>query len=681
MATAPASIRPPAARRTACILGTAGHIDHGKSSLVKALTGTDPDRLPEEKARGMTIELGFAHLTLSGADGELDVGIVDVPGHERFVKTMVAGATGIDLGMLVVAADDGVMPQTREHVDILDLLGVGAGLIVINKSDLVKEDRIEEVRGQITDVVADTMLADWPIVAASARTGQGLDEIRGCIARLIGDLPERTSSSIFRLAIDRVFPIHGRGTVVTGSVLLGAVSPGMTLELQPPGLTCKVREVQSHGVAFQDVAAGQRAALNLTGIDREKIERGMELVTPGYLVPARYIDGQVRILSDVEKPIRSHQRVRVCLGTTESLATIVVLGANEIRPGGRAMAQFRFERPVVAAHGQRFILRNENAQTTLGGGSIIRPVSRRIRGNDATEFELVTAAAAPDPLRRYEAALHQSGFDLSSVSADSAGAAGAARIAARMACATGVDPADIDALHERLEKQGVLIRLDGGREVHRAVVDAVSKRALGYLLRHHAQHPNEPGIQRDRFVGWLEQRTAAGCGRWLLARLESSGRAVARGPYVAHHEFRPALSPEDADLLERAMGEISAAEFDPPVLTALKAAAGLSKPRLKVLEESAKCDARVVQIAPQHFISSQALQKTKETVRGLGGGRSFKLAEVRDALGLSRRVVQALLEYLDRIQFTKRVGDERILLSDRRVAEVTRPRLGGETAP
>lgn len=232
----------------------------------------------------------------------------------------------------------------------------------------------------------------------------------------------------------------------------------------------------------------------------------------------------------------------------------------------------------------------------------------------------------------------------------------------RLTCETGLDAADLGALHERLEKQGAIIRIDAGREVHRAVLDAVSERALAYLSRHHKSHPIEPGILRDRFVGWLEQRTAPGCGRCMLARLESAGKVSMRGPYVAHHEFRPALSPEDSDLLERAVGEIAAAGFDPPLLTVLRATAGLSKPRLKVLEDTVKCDPRVVLIAPQHFISSQALEKMKTTVRGLGRGRSFKLAEVRDVLGLSRRVVQSLLEHLDRVQFTKRVGDERVLL-------------------
>ncbi len=640
------------------IVGTAGHIDHGKSSLVRALTGTDPDRLPEEKIRGMTIELGFAQLKLPGPNGQSDggiVGIVDVPGHERFVRTMVAGATGIDLGMLVVAADDGVMPQTREHVDILDLLGVAHGLIVINKSDMVALDRIEQVREQIAATVAKTALSDWPVVVASAKTEQGLDDLRASIARLIDRLPQREADPIFRLAIDRVFPIHGRGTVITGSIIRGAVAAGMELELQPPGIPCKVREVQSHGVALHDVAAGQRAALNLTGIDREKIERGMELSTPGYLTPARYVDAQLRILPHVEKPLRSHQRVRVCMGTSETMAIVVVFGANEIAPGTRAFAQFRFDRPVVASYGQHFIVRNENAESTLGGGVIVRPVSRRIRGNDAGEFEMLNAAASKEPIRRLGSALRRREFELQSPASN-------IRVSARLACETGIDPAALGALYDRLVKENTVVHLDANREIHRAALEAISKRTLTYLQRHHKNHPNEPGIQRDRMIGWLDQRTASGCGRLVLARMETAGQVMPRGPYFAHHEFKPALSPEDAALLERLVSELAAASFDPPALAVSKAAAGLSKPRLKVLEDAARCDARLVLFAPQQFISTASMEKMKDTVRRLGRGRSFKLAEVRDALGLSRRVVQSLLEYLDRVQFTRRVGDERVLL-------------------
>ena len=638
-----------------CILGTAGHIDHGKSALVKALTGTDPDRLPEEQARGMTIELGFAHLNLPGPGGEKDtvrVGIVDVPGHERFVRTMVAGATGVDLGMLVVAADDGVMPQTREHVDILDLLRVRTGLITISKADLVPADRIEIVRSQITALVQGTTLAGWAIVPSSAKTRLGFDEICSTVAKLALALPPRDAGSVFRLAIDRVFAIHGRGTVVTGSVFAGKVAPGTALELQPAGLSCKVREVQTHGASVQAVGPGQRAALNLTGIDREQIERGMQLATPGYLAGSRYVDAKVRLLARRERPLPSHRLVRVSMGTSETMAMLVVVGGTQLDPGKDALVQLRFERPVCAAFGERFILRNETAQATLGGGHIVRPISRRVRPKHLDELTSLQRAESSDPFIRLEEAIRRAGFESPS--------------AVRLACEVGVQPDEATKLMERLRQSGRLTPFSGGRAVHKDTIDAIQARALAYLARHHALNPLEPGILRDRFIGWIDKRSAAGLGKVIFDRLDTARLVVARGPYIAHHEFKPALSAEDAALLEKIAAEIERAVFDVPAWPALKTTAALSKQRSKVMEELAKCDKRLVAIAPQQYVSATAVARLKETARKLGQGRQFKLAEVRDALQLSRRVVQPLLEYLDRIQFTKRVGDERVLVEGAR---------------
>ncbi|HVP13488.1 MAG TPA: selenocysteine-specific translation elongation factor [Phycisphaerae bacterium] len=634
-----------------CILGTAGHIDHGKSALVKALTGTDPDRLPEEQARGMTIELGFAHLNLPGPSGEKDavrVGIVDVPGHERFVRTMVAGATGIDLGMLVVAADDGVMPQTREHVDILDLLGVRTGLVAISKADLVPPDRIQIVRSQITALVQGTTLAAWPIVPTSAKTRQGLDELCSTIARLALALPPRDAGSIFRLAIDRVFAIHGRGTVVTGSVLAGKIAPGATLELQPPCVSCKVREVQTHGAAVQAVGPGQRAALNLTGIDREQIERGMELATPGYLAGSRYVDAKIRLLSRREKPLPSHRLVRISMGTSETMAMLVVVGGTKLEPGKDALVQLRFERPVCAAFGERFILRNETAQATLGGGHVVRPISRRVRPKHPDELEALQRSEASDAFVRLEEAVRRAGFQSPN--------------AVRLACEVGIQPDEAAKLMEKLRQSGRLTPLSGGRVIHKDTIEAIQHRALAYLTRHHAMNPLEPGILRDRFVGWIDKRSAAGLGKTIFERLETGKLIVARGPYIAHHEFKPAMSAEDSALLEKLVKEVEAGGLDPPTWSAMKTTAALAKQRAKVLEELAKCDKRLVPIGPQQFVSAGAMARLKETVRKVGQGRHFKLAEVRDELQLSRRAVQPLLEYLDRIHFTRRVGDERVLM-------------------
>jgi selenocysteine-specific elongation factor len=654
-ATDKSTAAPPAGKPRYCILGTAGHIDHGKSALVKALTGTDPDRLPEEKARGMTIELGFAHLNLPGPSGEQDairVGIVDVPGHERFVRTMVAGATGIDLGMLVVAADDGVMPQTREHVDILDLLGVRTGLIAISKADLAPPDRIEIVRSQIVSLVQGTTLAGWQIVPTSAKSRQGLDELCSAVARLVLALPSLDAGSIFRLAIDRVFAIHGRGTVVTGSVLAGKVAPGAALELQPIGLPCKVREVQTHGAAVQAVGPGQRAALNLTGIDREQIERGMQLATPGYLAGSRYIDAKVRLLPRREKPLSSHRLARVSMGTSEAMAMLVVVGGTQLEPGKDSLVQLRFQRPVCAAFGERFILRNETGQATLGGGHIVRPISRRVRPKHADELEALRRSEAADAYVRLEEAIRRAGFESPS--------------AVRLACEIGVQPDEATKLMERLRQSGRLMPLSGGRTVHKDTIEAIQNRALAYLTRHHAMNALEPGILRDRFIGWIDRRSAAGLGKTIIERMEAARLVVARGPYLAHHEFKSALSAEDAALLEKLVKEIEAAGFDTPAWLALKTTAALSKQRSKVLEELAKCEKRLVQVGPQQFVSASAIVRLKETVRKLGKGRQFKLADVRDELHLSRRVVQPLLEYLDRIQFTKRVGDERVLTEGNR---------------
>lgn len=660
------------AQMSAIILGTAGHIDHGKSALVKALTGTDPDRLPEEKARGMTIELGFAHLELppedSGSD-VLHVGIVDVPGHERFVRTMVAGASGIDLGLLLVAADDGVMPQTIEHVQILDLLAVDSGLIVISKSDLADADRLDALRDRIRRLTESTCLYHWPIVACSARTGDGLEDVRRTIRKLAINRPPRENSGIFRLAIDRVFTIHGRGTVVTGSVLSGRAAVGETLELMPAGLSCRVREVQSHGSSMVDVVAGQRAALNLTGIERDRIERGMELATSGYLTATRYIDARVRILgtprlgnTSAVTSARSAAgqngsgflrpcRVRVCIGTHEAMAMLVVMGSDSIQPGHAAFVQLRFSEPMVAAFGQRFILRNETAQVTLGGGHVVRPVSRRLRPMDVGELETLRRASSTEETIRCEEAIRFMGIE--------------PMTALKLACRIGVTPQSASQLLATLRESGRLIPLISGREVHIDVLKALEQRALAYLLRHHQSNPQEPGVLRDRFIGWLESRSTSSAGRILCERLEQAGSIVPRGPYVAHRDFRPALSPEDAALLEKLVAEVTAARFDPPAWTALKSIVGLSRQRAKVLEDLARTEPRLVQFAPQHFIARQTIEELKQFVCRLGEGRSFKLAEVRDAIHASRRVVQPLLEYLDRVQFTRRVGDERVLIAAR----------------
>jgi selenocysteine-specific elongation factor len=641
-----------------CILGTAGHIDHGKSALVQALTGVDPDRLPEEKARGMTIDLGFALLRLAdptGARPDLHVSIVDVPGHERFIKNMAAGATGIDLALLVVAADDGVMPQTREHADILGLLGVDRGIVALNKIDLASPERRQQVAEQIAGLLSGTPMADWPLVQVSARTGEGLDVLRGAIRRLAMARAEASTGPCFRMAIDRVFAIHGRGTIVTGSVLAGRIAAGESLELLPAGTVCKVREVQSHHASVAAVAAGQRAAINVTGLDRERLERGMELATPGFLTPTRYVDARVRLLPSARKAMPSHFHARVCIGTSETMAAIVLVGAGRLAPGEEAYGQLRLHRPITAWFGQRFILRHESSHATLGGGRIVRPVSRRFRTGDAGESAALMQADAPDPFARYEAAVLRGGFDAISEP--------------QFVCQAGLEKDAIAVYQRRLRESGRLMQITDARWVHTSALEALEHRALAALARHHAAKPAEPGLLRDRFAGRLDrvragEPRAAGSssvGRWIVDRLLADGRIVAQGPYVARSDFRPALSAEDAALLDRVVDQIVGAGFDPADWAQLPAASGLSKHRLKLVEELLRCDRRVTAIAPGRFVDTARIDALRGKVRELAAGGPFKLADVRDALGLSRRAVQPLLEYLDRVRFTRRVGDVRVL--------------------
>ena len=350
------------------ILGTAGHIDHGKTSLIRALTSINTDRLPEEQRRGMTIELGFAHLEID----DLRFGIVDVPGHERFVKTMVAGATGIDLALIIVAADDSVMPQTVEHVDILNLLGVDRAVVAVTKIDVVDGDMVDLVVEEIGELLAGTPLAGSPIVPVSSVTGAGLDAIKREIASVARGAGAPIRNRPFRMCIDRVFTVAGRGTIVTGSVHRGTVDAGDTLEVWPGGHTCRVRGLQTHGREEAHLGSGERAAINVSGIDREDLQRGSDLATPGYLNPSPMMDARITVLASHPRPLKSASVVRLGIGTVEVPVRVVLLEGDRLEPGASGFAQIRCGQPLTAALGQRFILRDDAATRTIGGGTVLR---------------------------------------------------------------------------------------------------------------------------------------------------------------------------------------------------------------------------------------------------------------------------------------------------------------------
>src|SRR5436309_4778766 len=357
------------------ILGTAGHIDHGKTSLVKALTGIDTDRLPEEKARGITIDIGFATLDL----GDFRLGIVDVPGHERFIKNMLAGATGIDLAILVVAADDSVMPQTREHLEILRLLGLRHGVIALTKCDLVDETTREVAELEIRELVQGSFLESAPIVRTSANTGEGLEALKTAITEVCRKIEDRPGHEGFRLAIDRSFIVQGHGTVVTGSVTSGSVRVGEEVEWLPRGEKVRIRSLQNHDRPVEEVHRGQRAAINLAGVHHEDVVRGQEIATPGYLTPSRTVTVRLHCLRDARRAIKHRLPVRFHVGTAEVMGTVSLLDCDSIEPGGWGLAQLFLEEPATTVWGQAFVLRTSSATQTLGGGQVLQPLARKFR--------------------------------------------------------------------------------------------------------------------------------------------------------------------------------------------------------------------------------------------------------------------------------------------------------------
>ncbi len=392
------------------ILGTAGHIDHGKTSLVRALTGVDTDRLPEEKRRGITIELGFAQLDL----GEYRLGIVDVPGHERFVRNMLAGATGMDLAMLVVAADDSVKPQTREHLEILRLLNLDTGVIAITKADLAEPDWMELVEDEVRTLTAGTFLADAPLVRTSVTTGLGLDALRDALATAAARAAQSQRMAMirapFRMAIDRSFTIAGHGTVVTGSVSSGHVRLGDELVIEPGEVAVRVRGLQNHDRVVEEVHRGQRAAINLAGVHHEAIGRGQELATPGHLVPSRLLTVMLSLLKSASRPLKNRSRVRVHVGTAELLATVALLDRPSLVPGEAAPAQLFLNQPAVTTWSQPLVVRSESPVETIGGGRVLDPDAQRLRKPDDTVLHLLNDLQSPDAGRRAAAALYFAGL-------------------------------------------------------------------------------------------------------------------------------------------------------------------------------------------------------------------------------------------------------------------------------
>lgn len=632
------------------ILGTAGHIDHGKTALVRALTGVDCDRLPEEKARGITIDIGFASLNI----GDFEIGVVDVPGHERFIKNMLAGATGIDLALLVIAADDSVMPQTREHFDILKLLDLKSGLIALTKCDLVDETTRGVTELEIRELVTGSFLADSPIVATSAATGHGIAELRAALqaacdaSAAVGD---RVVDLPFRLPIDRAFVLQGHGTVVTGTVVSGVLRTGDELDWLPAGRRVRVRGLQHHGQPVDEVRRGMRAAVNLAGVDYTEVARGQELGAPGYLIPTRTLTVQITVPSSAPRPLKHRLPVRLHLGTAEVMGAVALLEGDVLRPGETAFGQLFLDDPITAVWGQPFVLRESSAATTLGGGRVLQPVGRKVRRRDAdalTRLRALANGAHPD--ERVAAV------------AWARGVGGFAE--GDLMREAGIAPHAVLSSIANLTAAKRLVAVTAGTRqlmLHANSVSEIEDRILSVLARLHAAQPLVTGHERSRVQALLDYLGDDALVGAIVDRLLRHRKIVGDGRRIAHADFTPKLSANQRKLKDRIVAAHADAPFQPPEPASFAGAAGGNAAGLKDIFDVAVAEGLLVRVTESIFLHFEAEAEFRRRVlaRLAVGGPGLTVADIRDMLGTTRKYAVPLCEYLDRVGVTRRHGDFR----------------------
>lgn len=625
------------------VLGTAGHIDHGKSTLVKALTGTDPDRLPEEKERGVTIELGFAQLTLPSGR---TMGVVDVPGHERFVRQMVAGATGIDVVLLVVAADDGIMPQTREHLAIIDLLGIPRGVVAITKADLAEPEWVELVAEEVRDLLVGTSIEGAPIVPVSARTGQGLTDLLATLDEVAAEAEARQSSLPMRLPVDRVFTIPGAGTVVTGTLWSGVAKRDDQVELYPSGKRGRIRSVQVHGAQVDKAVAGNRVALNIAGLEKDEVQRGDIVAEPGTLSVTDRFDARFTYLASEEKPFESGTRVHVHHGTREVLGRVLLMEAEALSPGGSAFAQVRLEEPLAPRYGDRFIVRSYSPMWTIGGGVVLDVLPPRRTTLKAHERELLEALYAHDLSGAALGLLASRAMPMTS--AQVAAAIGVPRAQV----ADDLNRADLDRLKVGGETYFVT------PEAEQVLLDAIERELLAF----HDANPTATGIGaaalRDRVDRRLEPKVFDA----LLALAAEGGRALVVGGEVRHPKAASTALAAESEATERLSALLAEQGLAPASTAELAAQAGVDVGLArKVLGKLADAGA-VVRLGPDLHFDAGAVERARQQIVAYLAEHGTMLAkDARDITGSSRKYVVPLLEYFDAQGVTKRDGDLRTL--------------------
>ncbi|MGH9945799.1 MAG: selenocysteine-specific translation elongation factor [Pyrinomonadaceae bacterium] len=632
------------------IVGTSGHIDHGKTALIRALTGTDTDRLPEEKKRGITIDLGFAELEHEG----IQFGFVDVPGHERFVKNMLAGASGIDLVLLVIAADEGVMPQTREHFDICRLLDVKSGIVVLTKRDLVEDEMLELVRDEAAELVQGSFLENAPVIAVSSKTNEGLDDLKtdlGSVAAKDADRNVRVPI----LPIDRVFTMKGFGTVVTGTLASGSVSEGDELDLLPVGKRVRVRGIQTHGSSVKKAIAGQRTALNIVGVDHVEVFRGMLLAEKNVLRTTQSLDAKVEVLKDSKKSLRSRQRARLHIGSAEVLARLIVLNdSGIIEPGEIGFVQLRLESPAVAVFGDRFVLRSYSPQATIAGGRVLEPLASRHRKKDLQSVSKILESRNDETaepatlLYQFIDVAAESGISVEEIRAK-----------------TGWTKSAFDSAVGNTQNAKQIIEIRG-RVIGVKFFDSIKSRLIDGVSAFHCSEPLSRGIGREVLKEKSAQRIDGAIFDAAISELLNAGEITVSGDSIGIPNQESKLTTAEAEAKHRLLEIYCVAGIEPPKLEETMAnVTTLNREHARRIFQLLIDGSEVIKVTEEFFFASEALENLKAKMRKFASQTSDRLIDVskfKDLAGVSRKYAIPLLEYFDREKVTVRSGDKRLIL-------------------
>ncbi len=630
------------------ILGTAGHIDHGKSSFVRALTGVDPDRLKEEKERGITIELGFASLDLP--DGTR-IGIVDVPGHEKFVKNMVAGASGIDMVAMVIAADEGVMPQTREHMDICTLLGVRHGLVLLTKIDMVDAEMLELAKEDIADFTRGTFLEGAPLLPVSSVTGEGIAEFPEVVAAVAARIPERKPTDLLRLPIDRVFSMKGFGTVVTGTLVAGDVRVGDTVEIYPLGIRSKVRGLQSHNNVVDRAEAGMRTAINLQGLEKNKITKGMVVGKPGALIPSYMIDLYFHYLEGSGRPLKNRALVRVHVGTCEVLGNLVLLDREQLAPGEDAVVQLRLKEPVVCVKDDRVVVRSYSPVRTIGGGTVINPVPAKHKRNNR-ELVLAMERLAGCPAE-----------DVVAFHCGQAGYAGVAFSALRVM--TNLAAGELKRALARLlsDRTVVIVDREKGLYVHKKIFDRIAEQIEAILERFHEQNPLRKGMSRQEIKSRIAGKAGDKLFERVLDNLVKTGVIAREGDTVRLAGHKVALGSGQSETREKLLSLFEQSGLAPPYARDLPQLLQTEdKNGLRDVFNLLVQEGDLLRVGEDLYFHAKAIERLeRDLVEFLRKEGRISMQQFKEMTGATRKYAVPLMEYFDTKKVTIRVGDVRRL--------------------